>query len=375
MNSSVNLHYYGSDLSLSSLSALSLVRYFIILRTYFVKPLEPEPKILHVVVLGIEFVFNKDLSVDIVHGRWIKSKVNDNTWSYVTLTSSLYSAAATETILPGNVQYVDILEVSDIGYVCKLCGTDSPLSESVVHLEAVHGLSMQQSQEISIAASSVSLREDSISSMNAPSVQHSSAVHLTNMENSVGDQAPSSLQEIIPPSTSNVERGNIHLNIKWKQDLIDTFKAEVVPDWRRETLEAWRDNKSYTVEDRKLFIKTRAEIIKGLVDHMYTFFGKICDPSQKQINCIVTDLLVASYPWMFSQGENSASKIPELNRGKGCGGDQGIGGLSFQLWDAFYRKKTEILKDDGGVLSEKGKHGNTKGDYYQRLYLKQNFEG
>ena len=136
----------------------------------------------------------------------------------------------TETILPGNVQYVDILEVSDNGYVCKLCGTDSPLSESVVHLEAVHGLSMQQSQEISIAASSVSLREDSSSSLNAPSgsVQHSSAFHLTNMENSVGDQAPSSLQEIIPPSTSNVERGNIHLNIKWKQDLIDTFKAEFV---------------------------------------------------------------------------------------------------------------------------------------------------
>ena len=310
MNSSVNLHYYGSDLSLSSLSALSLVRYFIILRTYFVKPLEPEPRILHVVVLGIEFVFNKDLSVDIVHGRWIKSKVNDNTWSYVTLTSSLYSAAATETILPGNVQYVDILEVSDNGYVCKLCGTDSPLSESVVHLEAVHGLSMQQSQEISIAASSVSLREDSISSMNAPSVQHSSAVHLTNMENSVGDQAPSSLQEIIPPSTSNVERGNIHLNIKWKQDLIDTFKAEVVSDWRRETLEAWRDNKSYTVEDRKLFIKTLAEITKGLMDHMYTFSAKFVTHLKSRLIALLLIFLWPLTPGCSLRGRTPPPKSP-----------------------------------------------------------------
>ena len=100
---------------------------------------------------------------------------------------------------------------------------------------------------------------------------------------------------------------------------------------------------------------------------MWTFFGRVCDPTQKQIRDIIDDLLVKSYPWMFSKGENSACKIPELNQGKGCGGVQGIDGLAVQIWDSFYRKKTEILVAEGGIVAEKGKHGNTKGEYSQNI--------
>ena len=148
--------------------------------------------------------------------------------------------------------------------------------------------------------------------------------------------------------------------------MVSSFKEEIVPGWRRETREAWRDNRVFDVKDRKLFIQIRGEITKGLVDHMFTFFGRVSDPTQKQIREIIEDLLVKSYPWMFSKGENSACKIPELNQGKGCGGVQGIDGLAVQLWDSFYRKKTDILVAEGGILAEKGKHGNTKGEYLQK---------
>ena len=85
--------------------------------------------------------------------------------------------------------------------------------------------------------------------------------------------------------------------------MVSSFKEEIVPGWRRKTREAWRDNRVFDVKDRKLFIQIRGEITKGLVDHMFTFFGRVSDPTQKHIREIIEDLLVKSYPWMFSKGK------------------------------------------------------------------------
>ena len=284
--------------------------------------------------------------------------------------------------------YIDLdnligVSASGNDYICKLCNVTGPHEESEMHLEAVHGIKMN-SQGSSTAISSIGVREESSSSASTirasslsdnpseiiisgvPVSSANSQLSLAAISDNIVMVPDSSLQDINPPSSSSGERGNIHLNKNWKKELVSSFKEEVVPGWRRDTREAWRDNRSFKAENRKLFIQIRAEITKGLVDHMWTFFGRVCDPTLKQIREIINDLLMSSYPWMFAHGDNSACKIPELNQGKGCGGVQGIDGLAVQLWDTFFRKKSEILKAECGILAEKGKHGNTKGKYTHR---------
>lgn len=126
--------------------------------------------------LGHDFVFNRDLTVDIIGGKWIKLKENDKTWSFVALmdgsesnTQACFSApggSASSAILPdtsvGFVNLLQMIEFSESGndYTCKLCNVTGPLEESGRHLEAVHNIKMD-SQESSAAVSSIGVREDS----------------------------------------------------------------------------------------------------------------------------------------------------------------------------------------------------------------------
>ena len=142
----------------------------------------------------------------------------------------------------------------------------------------------------------------------------------------------------------NSRRGNVHLDPNWKKNLKLSFLKDVVPKWSQLTLNAWTSNKE--IMDPKTFRKVRAEIKDDLVDHILKFFGTTKTPSLKILEEIVTDVLSASYPFMFSQSDGSASTIPTLNYGRGLGGIKGVINLPSQLWDAIYSKQMKLRTEE-----------------------------
>ena len=182
--------------------------------------------------------------------------------------------SASSAILPDSVEFVNLLqliEVSGNDFFCKLCNASGSLDESAGHLETEHGIKITHSQESSVAASSIGVREDSsssaatfpVSSLEEQASEIAVSVPLSST-NSHSNPASSSPQDINPVSSSSAgERGNIHLNRNWKTEMVSSFKEEIVPGWRRETREAWRDNQVFDVKDRKLFIQIQRRRTSG----------------------------------------------------------------------------------------------------------------
>lgn len=203
-----------------------------------------------------------------------------------------------------------VVEAIENNYRCMICGFLSSKIEMVYnHLEPAHGDEWKQKDYSAIR-----------SRLSKPGVVQESQI------------------------------GNVHTDPNWSKNLKKSFLDEVVPNWSKKTRDAWVNNEE--IMDKSKFRQVRAEIKDSLVDHIVRFFGTTKTPSLKVLTEIVKDVLSASYPFMFSQVEGSASTIPTLNFGRGLGGVKGVLNLPSQLWDSIYNKQIKLRTVENSKCSE-----------------------
>ena len=154
-------------------------------------------------------------------------------------------------------------------------------------------------------------------------------------------------------SSSAVSRG-VHLNPNWKRDLKTTFMSEVIPRMSQKSRMAFTTNEN--IKDKQVFKVVRTEITSEFQDHILSFFGTVKMPSESVLRELISDVLVANFPYMFGTDESSSAFADKnLNYGRNLGGILGATNLASQTWNAIYKKRMRLIEAQiGSPLSREG---------------------
>ena len=153
-----------------------------------------------------------------------------------------------------------------------------------------------------------------------------------------------------------VTRG-VHLNPNWKRDLKETFMTEVIPKLSQKSRMAFTTNEN--IKDKQLFKVVRTEITSEFQDHVLSFFGTVKMPSESVLRELISDVLVANYPYMFGTDESSSAFADKnLNYGRNLGGILGATNLPAQTWNAIYKKRMRMIEAQiGSPLTAQNQEG------------------
>ena len=157
-------------------------------------------------------------------------------------------------------------------------------------------------------------------------------------------------------SAAGTSRG-VHLNPNWKRDLKETFMTEVIPKLSQKSRMAFTTNEN--IKDKQLFKVVRTEITSEFQDHVLSFFGTVKMPSESVLRELISDVLVANYPYMFGTDESSSAFADKnLNYGRNLGGILGATNLPAQTWNAIYKKRMRMIEAQiGSPLTAQNQEG------------------
>ena len=188
-------------------------------------------------------------------------------------------------------------------YVCQICGSSfTPESNLILsHILQDHGDTWRTF-------------DPDLESVSGASDQNTETVASIS-------QAPSAEIVASPSGSAQMLTPTIHLDPKWRSNLIKTFIENAPKKWSEISRIAWRTNEKIT--DPKTFKRVRQEIVEALIQHCLGIFGDIKRPSESVLQKLAEDLLAKQYPWMFSMEPGNAMDASSLNHGRGLGGWSG----------------------------------------------------
>ena len=171
------------------------------------------------------------------------------------------------------------------------------------------------------------------------------------------------------------QKGNVHVNPQWKDDLKQNFDDLIINKCSEVTRIAWQTKE--TISDRAKFLDVRKEILKLTMDHIVAVYGIVSSPKVHCLESVVKDILAVGYPFMFGDSDTSASNDRNLGFGYGAGGLNGVKHLPKQMWDRIYQKQTALrrlntgpkddldLEDESRASSTKGRKPFKYGEYFE----------